>query len=119
MINFYRYYSRNGLDKEHYGILIETIIGEEYPDKDYTDILHIIKKSPREAYLYARYTIKDRWEEAEPYIMKSPMYAARYAKDVMRCKWEEAEPVIKRHIVWWYDYCDEFGIEFSYFKIRN
>jgi len=36
-------------------------------------------KDPRSAYWYARFIIKDRWPEAEPYIMKDSLWANLYA----------------------------------------
>ena len=109
MINFYRYYNRTGLDKEHYGRLIELLHDHLYV-KELEQIKPIIKSSPRHAYRYAMYVMWGRWIEAEPYIMKDPRSAANYATDVMKERWLEAEPIIKDSY-WWDDYCYAFDIE--------
>ena len=46
---------------------------------------------------YARYVVKGRWPEAEPYIMKNPKTAYRYALCVIKGRWLEAEPYIKKN----------------------
>ena len=83
---------------------------EQDKDYDYQPVLHIIKKSPREAYLYALDEIKGRWLEAEPYIMKDTFYALCYSGNVMRERWPDAEPIIMTDSTWWEYYCRNFGI---------
>lgn len=46
------------------------------------------------AYDYARHVLKQRWIEAESFIMKDPDTAYRYAKNVIGTRWHEAEPYI-------------------------
>jgi hypothetical protein len=108
MINFYSFYNKKGLDKEHYGQLIELLHDHLYV-KELEQIKPIIKSSPRYAYRYALYVMGSRWEEAEPYIMKDPRAAANYATDVIKERWVGAEPIIKNSF-WWDDYCWEFGL---------
>ena len=103
MINFYKMYNRDGLDKEHYGRLIELLHDHLYI-KELEQISHIIKRSPEHAYRYALYNIGGRWPEAEPYIMKDPRAAYDYATDVIGERWLEAEPIIKDSF-WWHEYC--------------
>ena len=45
---------------------------------------------------YARLIIKDRWLEAEPYIMQDADWAYYYALEVIGGRWPEAEPIIKQ-----------------------
>lgn len=59
------------------------------------------KKDPQGAYYVANTILKDRWPEAEPYIMKDPLYAYTYAKNVLKRKrWPEAEPYIMQSPRW-------------------
>jgi hypothetical protein len=110
MINFYRYYNRTGLDKEHYGPLIEQITPGYHYTIELKPIEHLITKSPKYARLYALMVIKGRWPEAEPYIMQNAADTLWYAKDVIKGRWPEAEQVIKKDGYWWDEYCREFGI---------
>jgi len=41
-------------------------------------------KDPKQAYWYAREIIKDRWLEAEEYIIKDSVWAHWYARDVIK-----------------------------------
>jgi hypothetical protein len=108
MINFYDFYNNTGLDKEEYSPLIDQLMCGVYM-KELEPIKHIIKKSPKYAYWYARSFFQDRWHEAEPIIMKNPHWAYNYAIDVIKERWIEAEPIIKNSF-WWDDYCWEFGL---------
>lgn len=63
--------------------------------------LHEIKKHPRTAYLYAKYTLKGPWPMAESVIKKDAQTAALYAADVLKRRWPEAEPTIKQKEVTW------------------
>jgi hypothetical protein len=51
-------------------------------------------------YWYAHYVIKDRWPEAEPYIVKDAMHACLYAENVLGHRWREAEPHIMKDPYW-------------------
>ena len=110
MINFYRYYNRTGLDKEHYGPLIGQITSRSRYTIEVKPIEHLIKKSPLHARLYALRVINGRWSEAEPYIMQNAADALWYSMDVIKGRWPEAEPIIKKYRYWWDEYCREFGI---------
>jgi hypothetical protein len=107
MINFYNYFNKHSLDKfDDYN---EALYEVSYlflcrPKYDFTPILHIIRKNPRIAYQYTCLVIKDRWLEAEPYIMKDSEVAYLYASRVMKERWFEAESYIKvdAHIFKWY-----------------
>jgi hypothetical protein len=58
-------------------------------------ILQAVKKdNPLLGYDVARYRIKTRWPEAEPYIMKYAWNAVDYANDVIGGRWPEAEQYI-------------------------
>ncbi len=109
MINFYKLYNRNGLDKEHYGQLIELLHINEYTCQ-LKPIEHLIKKSPQCAFRYARDVIKGRWPEVEPIIMKSPRFSYCYARGVIKGRFIEAEPYIQRSSLWWNSYKDYFNI---------
>ena len=135
MINFYSYYTGNGLDNESYGQLFDLLYRNDY-DKKLEPVKHIIKKTPFFAYRYAREVLKDRWLEAEPYIMKDTWHAYCYAAVIMEDRWLEAEPYIMkdpssshlyaRYVIkgrwidaesyimkdgtWWGYYCVVFGI---------
>ena len=109
MINFYRYYNKTGLDKEHYGPLITRLMSGIYPG-ELMQISHIIIKQPNHSYWYAKNILKGRWKEAEPIMMKEPYYAYQYAKDIIKSRWVEAESVIKTDKFWWDCYCTVFNI---------
>ena len=109
MINFYKFYNRNGLDKEHYGQLIEMLHINEYWDV-LKPVEHIIKRESAYAFRYARDVIKGRWPEVEPIIMKSPRYSYCYARGVIKDRWIEAEPYIHRSSIWWDEYCLWFNL---------
>jgi hypothetical protein len=56
------------------------------------------KKDPQGAFYIARTILKDRWPEAEPFIMKDPLYAYNYTYYVLGgYRWPEAEPYIMKH----------------------
>jgi hypothetical protein len=61
-------------------------------------------------YSYARFELKKRWLEAEPYIMKDPEWAYRYAVNIFKRRWTEAEPYIRKNNSIWDDYKSVFGI---------
>jgi hypothetical protein len=58
------------------------------------DDCEAIIKSPKYAYLYARYVINGRWPEAEKTISKDPEHASEYARYVINGRWPEAEETI-------------------------
>jgi len=49
-------------------------------------------KNPEYAYYYAKFIIKGRWPEAEPYIMKDkdPYLIVWYARYIIKGRWPEA-----------------------------
>ena len=55
-------------------------------------------KSVTYSYYYTRYVIKKRWLEAEPNIAKDEYWAFYYARDIMRERWSEAEEDILNHV---------------------
>jgi hypothetical protein len=57
--------------------------------------------------LYSYY----RRPEAEPIIMKVPGYAIQYARDILKERWVDAEPYIMKDHVVWDRYKKHFGIE--------
>lgn len=65
---------------------------------------NIIKRIPRDAYLYAKYVIMGRWPEVEPVIMMNSHYAYQYAKNVLQKRWPEAEPIIMKDLYRAYEY---------------
>lgn len=67
-----------------------------------------IMKDPEYAFLYARNIIDGKWTEAEPYIMKSPTFAFLYAKYILQKKWPEAEKYIKQDSKTYEQYKKEF-----------
>lgn len=68
-----------------------------------------LKKFPKLAFNYAHKIMKQRWPEAEPYIIKHPFWAYKYAVEVMRERWPEAEPKIKRDALAFYLYSKFLG----------
>lgn len=46
------------------------------------------------AYTYSLNALKQRWFEAEPFIMKDSRWAFFYSRDVIKGRWNEAEPII-------------------------
>ena len=70
-----------------------------------------IMEDPEWAYCYVRYVIRGRWIEAEPYIKKDPGRAYFYARDVIEGRWPEAEPHIKKDPEWARVYSGYFGVE--------
>lgn len=63
-----------------------------------------IKKNPKLIFNYAHKIMKQRWPEAEPYIIKDPFWASHYAQHVIQGRWPEAEPTIKRDALAYYLY---------------
>ncbi len=63
-----------------------------------------LRKTQQEAYLHARYEIKDRWHEAEPVIAQDAECAYKYALDVIKGHWPEAEETIQQDARWAYFY---------------
>jgi len=55
-------------------------------------------------YWYAKNIIKDRWSDAEEYIMKDPEWIYYYAKNIIKGRWYEAEEYIKKTQKWAYQY---------------
>ena len=58
----------------------------------------IIKVNPEYACWYAENIIKDRWKEAEPYIIKNPEWIYEYCLNVIKGRWPEAEPYIMKDL---------------------
>lgn len=110
MINFYKYYEGRLDNQQLYAEPLKYVspMSEQYKD-EVASILHIIKKSPQDAYMYAR-LIKGRWIEAEPYIMRDPVYVFYYAIGVIRGRWLEAEPIIQTNDHLWESYSRTFKI---------
>jgi hypothetical protein len=136
MLNLYAWHNQKEKLEKYwdYAKLIDLLIEKE--DGEYSAIKHIIVKSPEYSYWYALYIIKERWPqaepyimgdtffaycyandvldarwaEAEPYIMKNPWHANYYAKDVIGDRWIEAEPVIMKNGFAWNEYCNRYQI---------
>ena len=90
-----------------YASLIKELIysGEDYKVMRRCDaILHIIKKSPSAAYVYAHYVLGERWPEAERYILTYPEWTFHYAVNVIKDRWIEAEPILINYPHWAYMY---------------
>lgn len=59
---------------------------------------HIIKRHPYAAYNYSKDVLKDRFIDAEEYILKNQIpYIYYYARDIIKGRWKEAEPIILQH----------------------
>jgi hypothetical protein len=56
--------------------------------------INITKMIPNIAYYYARYVMKRRWEDAEPYISRQDSIAFNYAYWVVKGRWEECEQTL-------------------------
>ena len=86
MINLYSLHNRKEkLDfYKKYGRLLDIVIDEIAlrPGINFKRILHIIKKTPEYAYLYATDIIKGRFIEAEEYIKEDKDWWDEY-----RLKW--------------------------------
>jgi len=100
-LDFDRYLKQNGVTRS----ILKYI---EYSEKELDDIKRIFEeeskqyekkiiKDPVKAANWARYVIKGRWPEAEPYILKDPYAAVDYAGYVIKGRWPEAEPMILTH----------------------
>lgn len=72
---------------------------------------NLFYKDPEVAYSYALVVLKNRFKQAEPYIMKKPWFAYLYAKFILQKRWKEAEPYIKQDEEEWYTYSDYFEID--------
>jgi len=57
---------------------------------------NIIKTIPQWAYHYALNILKDRWPEAEPYILKNEIIIIEYITNVIKERWPEAELIIMK-----------------------
>lgn len=102
MINFYDYgYDLNDREKYYEEIKAWMNFSWHFP---FVYIQNIIKRDSYNAYRYAKFVIKCRWIEAEPYIMHNPRWAYRYAIDFMHGGWKEAEPFIKTDPYYTYMY---------------
>lgn len=125
MINFYSYYTGDGLARPEFKEPLTRSWNWNPSDRYKLDvILHIIKRDrelalryadkvmkrrcqevepaliaePCYAYCYAGSIIGGRWPEAEPYIMTDTWYALRYAVTIIKGRWPEAEPYIMKDI---------------------
>ncbi len=135
MINFYLYHND---DLDNCSIYQQPLsyMGFNHAFNGFEKIMHIIRKDPYHATLFACYKINGRWPEAEPYIMKNPYWAVSYAVKVIHHRWLEAEPYIMEdpfsayhyasdimghrwvqaeHIIgqdadWWKPYCERFEL---------
>ena len=61
-------------------------------------------KSPEYGYLYARNTLKGRFELGEQAIATEPVFSYYYARDILKGRFEIAEPVIAtypKHSYWY------------------
>jgi hypothetical protein len=79
MINFYKFYNKTGLDKEHYTPLITRLMSGIYPG-ELRQISHIIIKQPNHSYWYAKNILKGRWKEAEQYIKEDDYWWGQYCR---------------------------------------
>lgn len=92
MMNFYDYC--NGLDgHELYRDEIHAWAEYEY-EYPFVNITNILRHKPNYAYRYARFIIKGRWPDAEPYIMKDPFCSYLYAAYVIKGRWTEVESIV-------------------------
>ena len=64
------------------------------------------KSAPFWLYWYCENVIKDRWNDAEEYIMKDLELAYWYAKNIIKNRWIDAEKYIKKNPEWWDEYND-------------
>lgn len=121
MINLYEYYEQP-TELPLYGTLYVPLSsyfdigsqaqwGTTIHEADLAPVLHIIQRDPQDAYQYSVRILKQRWPDAEPYIMKAPNAAYRYAKFVMRERWLKAEPIIKKDEMCWVHYRQHFNIQ--------
>ena len=81
-------------------INIDLILKMNFKPKRIKDRIEAIKKDPEKAYEHAKFFIKKRWPEAEPYIMKDPQAAYKYAVNFIKGRWPEAEPYIMQNPYW-------------------
>lgn len=112
MLNFYSFYSGDNhlYNVDLYSSLLDDITSTQKryrkywydkPAKAYTNVLHIIKRSPVYAYAYAAEIIKGRWIEAEPYIMKNARFAFEYNIHILNKyrvveRWLDAEEYLMK-----------------------
>jgi len=59
-----------------------------------------LDSNPIDLYHYAKKFIKDRWPEAEPFILQDDHTAFKYAVDVVRGRWREAEHIMLKKPSW-------------------
>jgi hypothetical protein len=83
---------------------LQWIEGEQYLMENHID----------DAVHYARYVLKRRWLEAEPYIMKDQNLALVYATALMDERWLELEKSCDTKSYHWEQYCDKFNVSFNY-----
>lgn len=94
MINFYNYYTHNELNSQSDYADGLVSIRAMNTSNDYSNVIHIIKRDPYYASIYAIHLLKCRWPEAEPSIMKNAFCAHSYALRIIRGRWLEAESTI-------------------------
>lgn len=105
MINFYSYHKEDLDLHDLYKTHLDATSEYEYSPA----ILHIIKQSPRVAYLYA-ISCNSRWKEAEHVIRRCPIVTYHYAKNVICGRWIEVESELMKCEDWWERYCMSFKL---------
>lgn len=108
MLNLYQIYNKpEKLDYYFdYGESIKHLIGRNY-NQNFYPIIHIIKKSTKWSFMYARDIIKGRWISGEEAIAKSSYYSYFYAKEIVKGRWSEGERAIMANNTHWHWYIDD------------
>lgn len=84
-----------------YGAFNAALLTKKKDPEVESRLLQIAKNTPTSTLLaselvkYAKIVMKERWPEAEPYILRSPYASMWYAAEVIKDRWPEAEVKIK------------------------
>jgi hypothetical protein len=113
MLNIYNFYnepsqlnnySKNIAEIEIALNIIDYWLSISQEDAEIIKHGYIGKKSPVVASVFAVSILKERWYDAEPYIMKDPEEAYKYAYEVVKGRWPECEHILMKDPYWAYVY---------------
>lgn len=99
MINLYKFYNKPEelILHTEYAKLIDDVVNQEF-SRELKSVEHIIKRSAKYSYAYAKYVLADRFYLGENTIKQDAHYAYHYAESIINGRWKEAEGIIKQDI---------------------
>lgn len=104
MLNLYKYFNNSSIldNQQLYEDAISSVITyhttidvyQRIEQTNWEKIKHIVKKIPDYAANHAVYISKERWLEAEPYILKDSRQILFYTVKLMQGRWPEGEAAL-------------------------